>query len=520
MSQIGHRIFRPGLAVVALVAAGAVVVSIFTLGSANQPGAPPRPTASFAPPPIPPKSTNPGAYPTLATRAIRMLETNFYNGTGEWHMCVPKQPCNTKNRDWGADALTNILAFRWKLTRDRTVLPLVQRLIQTSHSYAPNQPGSSDTAMWDAVADVREYQVTGSKLALHKAEAAFTWLTSPQQAGFATGACPSVDYQWTDRQRGDLKTLETGSNYVKAAILLYEATDRRAYLTDAQREYAISRKYFLSTSVPLYTTYIVDNGVTCHRLPGRYFASVNGNMIWSGAELARLTGRRAYRIQAIATARAVATHLNDSAGVFADLQADNDIVEPLIEAMYKLAATDHQRFARRWLLTAASAAGADMTPAGAFGRFFDGPPPTGMVTAWQTSGGVALMQAAAALDFTGAPAHPGFWRHATLVRQARTLTGPKLTITFTGQAIALIGTIGAHCCSLGHARVLVDGVRTFNQTGIWQDRSSPSVKQPGQVLFAWRWRTAGRHTITILPAQYNQIEGGTFFAMTGYLVVR
>jgi hypothetical protein len=520
VSQIGYRIFRPGAAVVALVAVAASVVSIFTLGSADQPSGPPRPSASFGPPPIPPKSTRPGAYPTLASRAIQMIENDFYNGAGEWHMCVPRQPCNTKNRDWGADVLTNILAFRWKLTRDRSVLPLVQRLIQTSHSYAPNQPGSSDTAMWDAVADVREYQVTGSKLALHKAEAAFSWLTSRQQAGFAAGACPSVDYQWTNRNRGDLKTLETGSNYIKAAILLYEATDRRAYLTDAQREYAISRKYFLTKSVPLYTTYIVDNGVTCHRLPGGYFASVNGNMIWSGAALAGLTGRRSYLTQAVATARAIATHLNDSAGVFADLQADNDIVEPLIEAMYKLATTDHQRFARRWLLRAASAAGADMTPAGAFGRFFDGPPPSGMVTAWQTSGGTALMQAAAALDFTGAPAHPDFWRQAIFIRQSRKLTGPRLTITFTGRAIALIGAIGAHCCSLGHARVLVDGVRTFDQTGIWQNRTSPSVRQPGQVLFAWRWRTAGSHTITILPAQYNPVEGGSFFMMTGYLVVR
>lgn len=506
MSQARYRIYRTGAFLIVVAVLAAILVGASTMLTDQTV----KTTAT----------SSPGAYPELATRAIRALETEFYNGTGEWHMCVPKTSCNTKNSDWGADALTNVLAFRWKLTRDRSVLPLITRLERTMHPWVPSRTGSSDTVVWDAVAAMREYQVTGDKVALRKAEDAFTWITSPRQAGFATGACPSVDYQWTDRQRGDLKTLETGSNYVKAAILLYQATKSQKYLTAAEAQYAISRQYFLSPSVPLYTDYIIDNGSTCRVLPGRYFASVNGNMIWSGFQLARITGQHFYRRQALATAHAVATHLSDGTGVFADLQADNDIVGPLVEAMYSLATLGHQKFARTWLLTAASAAAADMTPAGTFGRFFDGPPPAGLVTAWQTSGGTELMQAAEALDYSGSPAQQNFWSRARYVSHARDLRHGAVRISFTGRAIALIGDIGAQCCTLGHATVAVDGVRTFNRTGIWQNESSPSIRQPGQVLFAWRWRTAGRHTITISPATYNSIEGGPAFSMTGYLVVR
>src|SRR5260221_9839745 len=119
-----------------------------------------------------------------------------------------------------------------------------------------------------------------------------------------------------------------------------------------------------------------DSGSACTLLPGRYFASVNGNMIWDGQALAAATGERRYLSQAVATARAVQAHLSDGTGIFADLQADNDIVGPLIEAMYSLATTGHQAFAARWLLANASAAGAAGNVLGGGGRvFFRAPPP-------------------------------------------------------------------------------------------------------------------------------------------------
>ncbi|HEX9066355.1 MAG TPA: hypothetical protein VF843_14705, partial [Streptosporangiaceae bacterium] len=360
------------------------------------------------------------------------------------------------------------------------------------------------------------YQATGSPVALAKAKAALAWLgTLP---GLNTGACPSVDYQWPFGHRGHLKTIETASNYIKAALLLYKATGTRSYLTSALAQYAQVRRYFLEPS-GLYTAYLIDNGTSCQRLPGRYFASVNGNMIWAGQRLAKVTGKLVYLREAVSTAKAVQARLSDGAGVFADLQADNDIAGPLAEAMYALARSDHQAFAARWLLANASAAGADVNAAGEYGRFFDGPAPAVLATAWQTNGGIAVMQAAAGLDPSGRPAGPQFWARAAFVPDRRALTGPSLTIAFAGRAIAIMGDIGARCCIAGHARILVDGVPTANQAGIWQNMSSPARRQPDQVLFAWRWPRTGHHVITILPGQYDPEEGGSYFAMTGYLLV-
>jgi hypothetical protein len=95
-----------------------------------------------------------------------------------------------------------------------------------------------------------------------------------------------------------------------------------------------------------------------------------------------------------------------------------------------------------------------------------------------------------------------------------------LRISFSGRAIAIMGSVGAQCCIAGHARVFVDGTQTFDRTGIWQNMTSPSVQQPHQVLFAWRWQRPGRHTITIRPGIRDTMEGGSFFAMNGYLLVR
>jgi len=459
-----------------------------------------------------------GDYADRADRAASLLERRFYNGTGLWHMCV-SLTCNTKNRDWGSDSLTYVLYFRWLLTRDQSVPPIMRTLAGTAHAWAPGDAGSSDTVMWDSIADAREYQVTGSATALAKSRQAFRWVDSVMARGFASGACPEIDYQWPHGRGGGLKTLETATNYIKAALLLHETTGSARYLAKAESAYRQVRRYFLVGSAPLYTVYVFDDGSTCRPLPGRYFASVNGNMIWAGSALAAATGRRGYLRQAVATARAVRADLGDGAGVYADLQADNDIAEPLIEAMYRLAARDHQRFAARWLLTSASAAGADQNAAGAFGRFFDGPPPTSAATAWQVNGGAALVQAAAALDPHGRPADPGFWTRATFVADSRGLAGRELRITVTGRAIAIMGSVGAVCCLSGHARVFVDGVETFDRTGIWQNMTSPSVRQPDQVLFAWRWPAAGRRTITIRPGIPDGEEGGPYFSMDGYLLV-
>jgi hypothetical protein len=455
----------------------------------------------------------------LARQAAGTLEHTYYHGGGEWNICVP-QRCGTGNIDWGVDSLTYALYFHWRLTHDGGVKPIMAALTGTAYHYTAATYSSSDVPVWDTIADVREYQVTGNRAAVAKAEAAFAYVATEMAPAFARGACPGIDYQLPGGAPTMLKTLETGSNYIKAALLLYQVTRFPRYLRDAERQYAAVRRYYLSRHVPLYTVYVFDTGSACGQAPARYFGSVNGNMIWAGLTLARITGQASYLAQAAATGRAVAAHLGDATGVYADLQAENDVAEPLIEAMYDLATSGRQRFARDWLLTAASAAASDLTPDGRYGRFFDGPPPRAPVTVWQVNGGLTLALAAGALDPAGRPAQPGFWAHAVFVHHDLRLTGPPVQFTFTGRAVAIIGTIGEVCCESGHAELFIDGVQTFDQTGIWQDKSSSGKSLPGSVLFAWRWPRPGRHTISIRTGWANTKEGTSFFHMTGYYLVR
>ncbi len=459
-------------------------------------------------------TARPGTYAALARRALVTLEREYYNGAGRWNWCVP-QRCPAGNRDWGADSLTYVLYLHWLLTHDPAVAPMMNALTATSPS---THSGVSDVPVWDSIAAAREYQITRNPAALRKAETSFGYVAGSQQ--YAVGACSGILYQRSYGGSTQVKTLETDANYIKAAVLLYQITHRRSYLTQAEQHYQAVRQYYLSPGTSLYTVYVFDSGSTCTQVPAQYFGSVNGLMIWNGYTLAQLTGQRSYLGEAIATAQNVAAYLGDGTGVYADLQAENDVTEPLIESMYLLAAHG-QGFARRWLLAAANAsAGGLNTSTGTYGRFFDGPPPAAPVTAWQGSGGLALALAAAALDPRGKPADPGFWARASYVRDDLALSGSPVSFSFTGRAVAIIGTIGEVCCTDGHAQVFVDGTQTFDRTGIWQNKSSSGRSLPDSVLFAWRWPRPGRHTIEIGPAATNAKQGGSFFHMTGYDVVR
>ncbi len=108
------------------------------------------------------------------------------------------------------------------------------------------------------------------------------------------------------------------------------------------------------------------------------------------------------------------------------------------------------------------------------------------------------------------------WSGARLVQQDASALPSSLT--FTGSAIALLGTLGERCCENGHARVFVDDRETFDGTGIWQNKSSSGLSLPNTVLFAWRWPKSGTHTIRFEPGEVNGKEGGPFLHLTGYLV--
>jgi hypothetical protein len=463
-------------------------------------------------------SGNAAIFGAAGDAATRVLEDVLYDPAGKWRRCLPDADCGEGNIDWGDDSLTYALAFRWRTTKDPNIPRVMTTLARTAFRYGPCPMPKcdqfSDRAAWDSVAESLEHEITGDDDVLAKAKAAFSLVDETN--AFGLGACPGIDYQLPNGDGNHLKTLETDANYVLAAMLLYRDTGTGAYLKAAVAKYAAIRSAFLDPAVPLYSVYVFDDGTSCKALPHRFFASVNGDMIQDGLLLAAATKDQTYRDQAIATAKAVAQYLSDPAGVYADLQAENDTEEPLIEAMYALATEQHQNFARTWLLTAARAERSARTPAGVYGRFFDGPPPQAPVTEWQTGGGLALAIAAAALEPDGTPPL-GAWSSATYVSD--NLSALPATISIHGRAIALIGTIGESCCESGHARVFIDGTETFDHTGIWQNKSSSGKTLPQSVLFAWRWPAPGPHTIVLRPGVVNGKEGTSFLHITGYELV-
>jgi hypothetical protein len=484
---------------------GALVMVAMTLAAASSAWAGSRP-----------------AQPTLAEagrEATATLLDVYYAGGGLWRTCNAVG-CATSDSDWGVDSLTYALALRFRATHDPRLARILGSLARAAPVYgapcrAPDGCGSwSDVPEWDSVALADEYEATHDPAALAKAEAAYAFVEG--SGAYALGACPRIRFQQPGGGSNRLKTLETEANAVKAALLLYRATRNSSYLSAARSHYAAIRAYFLDPRLPLYTTYVFDDGTACRQLPHRFFASVNGEMIWSGIELAHDTHMRQYLAEATATARAVSSDLSDPRGVFADLQAENDVVEPLVEGMEALAA-DGLRFARTWILTNAIAALSAKASDGSFGRFFDGPPPATTVTAWQTNGGIALEIAASALMAHRKVGSPDAWSASSSV--TTDIASLPATVSFAGSGIALLGTLGEQCCEPGHARVLVDGRETVDQTGIWQNKSSSGRSIPGTVLFAWRWPIPGRHTLTIEPGIENPKEGGSFLHATAYIVL-
>lgn len=463
-----------------------------------------------------PAARAPGSFGSSADAAAATLEHRFYHAPGQWNMCVPDD-CGTAVRDWGADSLAYALYLRWRVAGDPQAVPIMNALARSAPMYDTCKRGAcslwSDVPMWDAIAAARVFEVTGNAVALAKAQLAFAVVD--RSDAFALGACPQIDFQRPEGGTSALKTLETDSNYIKAALLLHRLTGDPAYLVKARTKYAAVRRYFLDPAVPLYSVYVFDDGSACRQLPKRFFASVNGNMIDNGLALTVQTGDPVYRNDAVATARAVARYLSDASGVFTNFQAENDVSEPLVEAMFALAREGNQGFARDWLITAAAAA--RPAPTGAYGRFFNGPAPAGLISAWASSGGLALAIAAGALEPDGTPVTPGMWAAKHFVLDP--IESTAATITFNGRAIALIGTIGDICCEAGHARVFIDGNETFDNTGIWQNKSSSGRRLTDSVLFSWRWPQSGVHTIGFAPGVPNAKEGGSFIHLAGYEMV-
>jgi hypothetical protein len=504
-----------------LAPAAAVALGVLLCGALSPVGSTPSTSGapSAAPGAASPVTGTPQTFRKLGDDAAVTLTTRFYAGDGRWRTCLDPS-CGAGNLDWGSDSLTGVLYERWLVTHDPALVPLFRELERTQPRYgacrAPRCTGWSDVPMWDAVAALRAYDVTHDDVALRNAE--FAYASVSQSDVYAHGACPAIEYQRPHAESGGLKTLETGANAALAAAMLGERTHERVYLHDARGRYEAIRKWFLDTDVPLYTVYVFDDGQACRALPHRFFASVNGVMIDAGLTLARATGDERYAREARATAHAIRA-LDDDRGIFTDLQAENDIAQPLVLAMLMLARGGDavtgggDAFARDWIVRNAAAAAHARRGDGAYGRFFDGPPPRGIVTQWQANGGLAIEIAAAGLAPEERAERDDRWARATTkpVRVASPL-GERFSasLSFTGSGIALTGTLGERCCELGRARVFVDGRETFDRTGIWQNKSSAGRALPDSVLFAWRWAAPGPHVIRLESDTPNAKEGGPF----------
>ncbi len=454
--------------------------------------------------------------------ALQTLQNVFYQQGGNWSFCVPKA-CGIlpfDDFDWGADSLTGALYVRWSIAKDASIPPVMTQLAANAATYgtctASNCPSWSDVPLWDSIAASHEHLVIGTADTVQHAQQAFDYVDTATQ--FGLGACPDIDYQLPAGGDNQVKTLESDSNYIKAALLLYQSTGTSTYLTKAQTKYASARKYFLDPSVPLYTVFVLDDGHNCTQIPARFYASVNGNMIWNGIALAAATSTSSYLDDAIATAKAVNQYLTDANGVFADLQTDDDVVEPLIEAMQQLATEQNQSFASDWLKTNATAMAAARTADGAYGRFFDGPAPQGEVSEWQTNGGLALAFVAGGLwpDQIATTNADGWQSAVNVTDDLPTLPS---SIQFTGRAIAVFGTMGEGSNQLGQASVFIDGTQTFDQTGIHQNESNEIGQIQNTILFAWRWPTSGPHTLSFQAGPSDPKNGGPFLHVQGYSYV-
>ena len=364
---------------------------------------------------------------------------------------------------------------------------------------------------WDAVALLDEYAATGDRVALARAKSAFAFVE--RSGAYALGACPRVDYQQPGGGTNRLKTLETDSNLIKAALLLYRATREPAYLAAARAHYRAVRAYFLDPSVPLYTVYLFDDGSSCAAAPTSVLRLGQRQHDLERGRALRDTRARSYLDQAVATARAVDRRLSDGRGVFADLQAENDVVEPLVEGMDVLALRG-EAFARSWILRNAAAALSARAGDGSFGRFFDGPPPVSTVTAWQTNGGLSLEIAAAALAPGRVVPTTRAWARAATV--SHEIAAVPATLVVHGAGVALSARSASSAARPVTRACWSTGARPSTGPASGRTSRASGGSIDGTVLFAWRWRSAGTHTLTFQPGGENAKEGGPFLHVRAY----
>lgn len=443
--------------------------------------------------PLPVRADGP-SFSDAGNAAISTLLNRLYSRDGTWQECNALG-CPRSASDWGVDSLTYALYLRWS-AGDTSVAPELAALAASAPRYgAPcaGPPGCqawSDTPSWDAVALLRAYEAGHDPQTLDAARAAVAYVE--HSSAFGGGACPGILYQMPHNANRDVKSLETEANLVKAELLLYQATGESRYIVDAAGHYDRARTAYLDPELQLYTVHVLDDGTHCVRVDHRFFASVNGDMIWDGLALEQALNRPDYGDQARATAHAVDRLLSDGRGVFVDAAGENDVAEPLVEGMFALARMPGGTFARDWIVRNAAAALSARATDGTFARYFDGPPQAES-SAWQGNGGFALEIAAAALaPDRGVPAGTD-WAAAAPAGGA--ITSLPATVRISGSGVALVGMLGREC-EHQHVRVLLDGQPLVDRNGLWRNPTMPSAGSPA-VVFAWRWPGTGTHVVRL-----------------------
>ena len=171
---------------------------------------------------------------------------------------------------------------------DPAVAPIMNALTATSPT---SHSGLSDVPLWDSIAAAREYQVTGNLAALRKAEAlSASWPTRSSSRSAPARASSTSSPAAAAPSSRPWRPAPTTS---RPPLLLYQITTPRSYLTQARGPVPGGPAVLPVPGRPALHRLRVRQRVVLHaRCPGRYFGSVNGNMIWAGYYLAQATGQR------------------------------------------------------------------------------------------------------------------------------------------------------------------------------------------------------------------------------------
>ena len=152
--------------------------------------------------------------------------------------------CRDTANDWGADDLTYDLWLRWQTTHDPALPSLGAALAGVLPDWAgacnlPACGAGSDVPEWDAIAAIRDYQVTGDPAGARRSRGRVR-ASSQRGDAFSVGACPDIRYQQPAGGSNQLKTLETDGNAIEGRDPALPG-DRRGRLPRRRREDATRR---------------------------------------------------------------------------------------------------------------------------------------------------------------------------------------------------------------------------------------------------------------------------------------